>query len=245
MIQKLINNINNVGLFCTLRLIRSTLYKKFNTKTSYSQYNEDIIIDKLLDQKKDGFYIDVGAFDPIVLNNTKLFSDRGWKGINIDPNPKTISKFELQRPKDINLNIGLSSERSELRAVLFEGFKSYTMTEELIKQRLNLGEKIKKDISIKVETLNYIFKKYVPENTTVDFISIDTEGMDLEVLKGNNWNKNRPKIICIETLNDQRENKNYRKEIHKFLKKRNYKILYDTGLNSIFFNTKSVQSVKT
>lgn len=236
MITKIYKNIAATGFTSTARLILSTIRKALNNKKSYSQYNEDLYIDKLLGFKETGFYIDIGAYDPEKLNNTKLFSERGWKGINIDPNPETIEKFNEQRPNDINLNIGLASSAAELRAVLFEGCRSFTLSSDLIKQREEEKLEIIKDLKVEVKTLKEIFAQHTTEQK-VDFISVDTEGLDLEVIKGNDWSKYRPTIVCVETHNEQGDSINYREKIHEFMRAQDYKLAYDTGLNSIFRDT--------
>ena len=75
---------------------------------SYSQYQEDLIIDSYFKNKLKGSYVDIGAYDPNDLSNTKKFYLRGWSGINIDPNLSAIENFNQERDRDINLNIGIS-----------------------------------------------------------------------------------------------------------------------------------------
>ena len=77
-------------------------------RQSFSQDYEDLIIDKLLGNKATGTYLDIGAFDPTDLSNTKRFYDRGWRGCNVEPDPVRFQKFLQARPDDINLNVGLS-----------------------------------------------------------------------------------------------------------------------------------------
>ena len=87
---------------------------------SYSQWGEDIIIDNLLGRKKRGFYIDIGAYDPTRFSNTKRFYLRGWRGINVEPDPVRIKKFHKERPGDINLNIGIADKSRVLNFFKFD-----------------------------------------------------------------------------------------------------------------------------
>jgi hypothetical protein len=87
---------------------------------SYSQNSEDIILQNIMDNKKNGYYIDIGAHDPIRFSNTYLMYLNGWKGINIDPLPGCMEKFKHYRPDDINLNIGISSISGEIKYYSFE-----------------------------------------------------------------------------------------------------------------------------
>ena len=81
---------------------------------SFSQFGEDTLILEYLSGKKfvkrSNFFVDIGAYHPSRFSNTKLLSLLGWTGINVDPNPDSISLFEKARPKDINLNVGVSTK---------------------------------------------------------------------------------------------------------------------------------------
>ena len=64
---------------------------------SFSLEGEDVVINRLLNDKKDGFYIDIGAFDPILYSNTHMFYLKGWNGINIDPRSNSMDEFKRIR----------------------------------------------------------------------------------------------------------------------------------------------------
>lgn len=211
------------------------IYPRF--KNSFSQKGEDLIIDKLLGYKKKGSYIDVGAHNPDKLSNTKRFYLRGWRGINIEPNPKLLSKFISKRNKDINLNLGISEKRGFQKFYLIDPDGLSTFSPKEAKNHETSGYKTTNVLVIKTLPLRDIFKKYVRRN--VDFLSIDTEGCDLEVLKSNDWRRFKPKIICIETgVHDNWKNlkKTKLKSIESFLKTNGYLKYFDNGLNSIFID---------
>jgi len=101
-----------------LKKLRNLVCREFNEfkdlfyrryLKSSSQYYEDLIIDRLLNHKKNGIYLDIGANDPDILSNTKRFYDRGWSGVNIEPDTELYNKLLKHRSRDINLNIGISS----------------------------------------------------------------------------------------------------------------------------------------
>ena len=93
--------------FFYLKMILA-LFKDYSNKY-YSQFGEDVVLRVLVgDLKKPGFYVDVGAYHPKHLSNTYYFYKKGWRGINIDPNPKSIKLFNLLRPSDINLNVAIA-----------------------------------------------------------------------------------------------------------------------------------------
>lgn len=210
---------------------------------SYSLDGEDLVIDKILRNKKKGFYVDVGAYDPRRVNNTKRFYDKGWTGINIEPDKKNYKKFLQQRKRDINLNIGIGNKNSQLK---FYKFIPDTLSTFSTKERLKyqqLGHKFLGTEIIDVKKLSNILNKYC-QSKKIDFLSVDTEGYDLEVLESNDWKKFRPKVICIETaiyegfkLTTHSRKKGY--AIGSFLKSKGYKIILDNQTNSIYQDTAS------
>lgn len=195
-------------------------------QNSYSQWGEDLIIDNLLGRKKKGVYIDIGAYDPTRFSNTKRFYLRGWRGINIEPDPIRIKKFYKERSKDINLNIGIANKNSVLNFFIFDPQTLSTFSEARAKDYQNQGYNLTSTIKIKVRKLGYVLEKH--RVNSVDFFNIDTEGSDYEVLKSNNWNKFRPMIVCIEASGSTGNN------LEKLLSGLGYKKVYKTKTNLIF-----------
>lgn len=211
------------------------LYKE-TVQKSYSQQGEDLIIDKLLNYKKKGTYIDIGAFDPVRLSNTKRFYEKGWKGVNIEPDYNNYLKFVKLRPNDINLNIGISNKKDILKFFRFNVDTLSTFSKQEAEKYKKQGYKLLETIDVEVRTLSSIFSDVLKTNK-IDFLSVDTEGYDLEVLKSNDWNKYRPKIVCVETLIHSVNNeKMISKDIIEFLKQKGYKEVADTGINTIFLD---------
>ena len=168
-------------------------------QNSYTPFGEDLIIDKLLGKKKRGFYVDIGAYDPIRFSNTKRFYQRGWSGINIEPNPNRISLFNKLRPRDINLNIGVANRNGALNYFRFEPESLSTFSKKVASTYQRYGYKLIETNKIEVNKLGEILEKYTsPNSKSIDFFSIDTEGFDTEVLRSNNWERFRPRVICIE-----------------------------------------------
>jgi FkbM family methyltransferase len=242
MIKKIIKNIlpyfvvNQYIKYCDSKAKKNTPEKTitqkptYNSKliNSYSQIHEDLLIDAILNVEK-GFYIDIGANDPQHFSNTKRFYDKGWNGINIDPNPKCYEKFIDTRTRDINLNLGISSIRGELQfyELTYPPLSSFSKEMAIINAE-NFGIKIEKEYKVKVICLKDIYQEYV-DNKTVDFISIDTEGHEMQVLEGNNWEKYRPKLLIIETGR-------LHSEIYDYVISKNYSPIIHNNLNAIFIN---------
>lgn len=217
--------------------MRNIFFMQF-IKGSYSQYGEDLVLDKLLGYKKEGFYVDIGAYDPHRFCNTKKFYLRGWHGINIEPNPKLFNKFITERVRDINLNIGIGRRKG--KAVFYQFFPDTLSTLSNLESNryLKQGYILENKFKIDIDSLSNILGKYT-KGINIDFFSIDTEGYDLEVLKSNNWNQFRPKFICIESISLSMENNVIKNtKLHKFLVRTGYKKVYDNGVNSIYQNGK-------
>ena len=154
---------------------------------SYSQEGEDIVLQRIFKNKKKGFYVDVGAHHPKRFSNTYLFYKRGWRGINIDAMPSSMKLFNKLRSKDINLEIGISSKKDNLKYYIFNETALNTFSKKQA-QKINIQKNsyyIDKIINIDVNRLEKIIKKYA-NNKKIDFLNIDAEGLDLEILKSNN-----------------------------------------------------------
>ena len=166
---------------------------RWNLLHSFSQGGEDIIIDKLL-KKKRGFYVDIGAYDPTRFSNTKRFYQKGWGGINIEPDPQRIKKFYTERPKDINLNIGIADKNISMKFYKFDPQTLSTFSSKTASVYQKQGNKLLGVTKIKVMKLANVLAKNA-KGKKIDFFSIDTEGFDYQALKGNNWKKFKPKVI--------------------------------------------------
>ena len=203
---------------------------KMKPNLCYSQNGEDLILNRFLDNKKEGFFVDVGAHHPIRFSNTFLFYKKGWSGINIDAMPGSMAAFNKIRPKDINVEKGIALKNDKLTFYQFNESALNTFSKEEAFSKNKDGYKIIKRNLIEVDTLENILDKYMPINTKIDFLNIDAEGKDEEVLISNNWVKYKPSYILIEILREVYLGKN-NCSIKKFLKTKGYipiNKIYDT-----------------
>jgi FkbM family methyltransferase len=202
---------------------------------SFSQLREDLVIDDLLEHKERGFYVDVGASDPVKFNNTKNFSRKGWRGINIEPDFAVFSSLEADRPNDINLNIGIGSDDTSMTFYRFEAKWVSTLSPEKAESAKAQGNRLLETIEVPVKRLDEIFERYCGEKE-IDFLSVDTEGWDLEVLEGNDWSRFRPRLVCVETVQSPAEgdSSEYRSQLAGFLEARGYREAYRNKYNSIY-----------
>jgi FkbM family methyltransferase len=165
---------------------------------SYSGEGEDIILSKIFGHARHGTYVDVGCYHPKEFSNTYAFYKKGWRGINIDANPAGIEKFKRFRPDDININKGVASRPDMLTYYMFNEPAVNTFSEELCMARQKIsGLTCLGSIHVHVEPLASILES-VSAPLQIDFMDIDVEGYDMEVLRSNNWNIYRPKVVLIE-----------------------------------------------
>jgi FkbM family methyltransferase len=196
----------------------------FAYSKSYSQDGEDMILKAIYEQKKGykGFFVDVGAHHPVRYSNTNYFYKRGWKGINIEPTPSAIGAFNTFRKRDVNLNIGIGPEKTKLKFYCFNEPALNSFSEEVSKRIDAESDKYKitKELDIDVLPLGDVLDQHLPANTTIDFLSIDVEGLDYQVLLSNNWNKYKPSVILVEENVNVDDLNN--SPIYKFLKDKGY-----------------------
>ena len=210
---------------------RNKAYKK---RASYSQDQEDLFINNYFKNIDNGFYLDIGCYHPIKYSNTALLHNRGWQGINIDMNQTSIDLFKILRKKDKNICAAISSSNKEVTQFIDHLYSPVNTIDKNFSQIISKRFKIKpfSERKIYTNTLNEILKKYEIQITKIDFLNIDVEGHDYEVLKGINFLNVKPKIICIEIDNHE---KNFSEEsIQNYLKKFNYKIIKRIGFNGFF-----------
>ena len=225
-----------------LAVARRVLFKFEDTisrsqfKLSFAQSGEDLIVWFLFDQMdiRRPTYLDIGAHHPELLSNTALFYLLGSRGINIEPNPSLFLEFAKRRPKDVNLNLGLAETPGSMTFYRMHDPSLSTFSQvEAERIQFEEGIKIKDTLKIQVENINSILESY---NFCPDFVSIDTEGMDLVILKSLDFRKCRPLVICVETVSFSTTRGQGKKnaEILQFLALQGYGVYSDTYINTIF-----------
>ncbi|MBK26556.1 MAG: SAM-dependent methyltransferase [Halobacteriovorax sp.] len=197
---------------------------------SFSQEGEDLILNRIYEHKSDGFFVDVGAHHPMRYSNTYLFYKKGWKGINVDAAPHSMDAFKELRPRDINIEVPVSDTTEELSYFMFNDGALNTLDEKRAKSietESNGRFKIVKEVKLKTKTLEEILDQNIPNGKKIDFMSIDVEGLDLKVLKSNNWNKYSPDYLLVEDPEVSIEGI-LKSEISLYLNSLNYQLSYKT-----------------
>ena len=208
-------------------------YRAFNFVAP--QEGENIILERIFAKKNKGFYIDIGAHHPVRFSNTLNLYQKGWTGINIEPNPEAIKSFEKIRTKDINLNLAISNEKNSCNYYKFKEPALNTTDIKIVKLRKKQGFKCIEKITVPTQTLDQILSKHFKKKSVIDLLKIDVEGKEIDVLKSNNWEKFLPKVIICEMINVDIERLS-QNHVYKFLKSNNYLLYCKLLQNGIFFH---------
>jgi FkbM family methyltransferase len=205
---------------------------------SYSQEGEDMMLARFFSEQTQGFYVDVGAHHPQRFSNTYYFYLKGWRGINLDAMPGSMESFNKLRPDDINLEFPISDNNQTLTYYKFNEPALNGFCERTAHERDGLRHyKIMEQEKLQSYTLAEILDKYLPLNQEIDFLSIDVEGLDYQVLKSNDWQKYRPKVVLVEDLNLYSLNKIDESKIAVFMDQQDYQ-LYAKSVCTLIFTAK-------
>ena len=215
--------------------------KRCFSRHSFSQCGEDMVLHYYLSKIQKGFYVDVGARHPFLISNTAFFYQRGWRGINIEADPSLMPPFHRSRKRDINLNLAVGNPAPSLDFFVFYNPEFNTFDPEIARKRQQKGAKVEKVLRIQVEPLADILDRHLPPGQTIDFMSVDVEGFDLQVLQTNNWDKYAPRFLLVETLGVGSFKDLETNETHLFLGRHDYTLVDKAGLTCIY--RKATQTV--
>ena len=209
-------------------------FKALRKRNTYSQNQEDLFINDYFKEKNSGFYIDIGCYHPIKYSNTALLYNRGWKGINIDMNQTSIDLFNILRKRDKNICAAISNTNKKTIQYFDHLFSPINTLDKNFSSIASKKISFRKHTEKTVQTyrFNQIIQKYDINIKQIDFINIDVEAHDLEVLESIDLSIFNPKIICVEIANNQNNIKE--KKLRNYLNKYNYELIKIVGLNGFF-----------
>lgn len=205
--------------------------RKFSLKYSFSHTGEDLHILSLLNNKKNGFYVEVGSNNPIVHSNSFKLYLNGWNGILIDANPNLIISSKKIRKKDICINALISDKKNNSNFYLSKNSNYSSLDIEHVKSK----DEIQQVLKMETKTLDDILESHSDICTNIDLLMIDVEGHDYEVLKSINLLKYKPNLIIIEDLEFDYKNPDNNKYC-KYLSQFKYKLISIDKLNLYFKN---------
>ena len=224
-----------------INYLKKIYYEKYSKK-SYSLSNVDLVIERIFRNKRKGIYIDVGCNHPIKHNNTYLLYKKGWCGINIDLDNKSINEFNKLRKRDINIKTLITSYDDEEKDLYFYHERSAinTISKDLAESRVNQHKEVKK---IKGKSLNSVIANSKYKNSKIDLLSIDIENYEYEALKNFNFSAYNIDLIVTETTDTNIKSlETYnlsldnimKTDLYKLLIKNNYKLINWVNADLIF-----------
>ncbi len=198
----------------------------------FGEFGEDIFINRIFKNKKNGKYIDVGCYHPFKGSLTAKLYKKNWDGVNIDLSKTSIDLFKMVRGRDINLNVAVSN---------FDGETSYYENSPINQQNsLSKINNQQTEIKIKCYTLNSILQQNNLDN--FDYLNIDVEGSELKVIQGINLTKYHPNLITIEN-NDVLPIDYYKDDVYKILTSNNYVFINRIGVTNFFLDEKLANNI--
>lgn len=203
---------------------------------SYAPNGEDIVLWRALGHLSPGTYVDVGACHPVESSVTKLFSLRGWTGINIEPLPHLVDELDRDRPDDVNVRAALSDTPGELALhVVTDDLQRSTLSDTLAQLYRDQGYRVVEQPT-PVRTLDDIFEEFPMPR--IDFLKIDAEGMEDPIVRGLDLARHRPLVIVAE------EGSHQRYEFPALLRAAGYQEMLWDGLNRYFAADEASDAVR-
>ncbi|MCP3980403.1 MAG: FkbM family methyltransferase [bacterium] len=204
-------------------------------KKSYAQSGEDLIADYLLRivlQIPDPYYLDVGTNDPVDLNNTYLFYRAGGHGVCVEPDPLLAARIARARPRDRCLNLGVGEVSSDsARFWVMDPPTLSTFSEEQVRELEGDSRyRVARTIDVPLLSLTDIIAEHCAR--CPQFVSIDVEGLDLDIVRGFDFDRFRPEVFCIESVTHVDEIKI--DELIRLMRDRGYVVYADTFINTLF-----------
>lgn len=186
-------------------------------KAYYSQCGQDGFVLGFFKNKKDGFFIEIGAHNGIACSNTKKLEELGWKGICVEPNPNVFKDLVINRPNCDNYNVAIGNNSGKFNFTKITGYSEMLsgLTEEYEEAHLQRIEREVNEhggtieiIPIKVMTFDELMSNHAGIKT-IDYISIDTEGNEFKILKSIDFKKHDIKVLSVENNYDDSEVREY------------------------------------
>lgn len=202
---------------------------------SYAQNFEDVIIWRALKHVGPGFYIDVGAHSPTSDSVTQAFYERGWRGINIEPNPERHAELVACRPEDINLRLAVADMAGDMKMHFVSNDGLSTLDANQARARGKEGYDVVEEW-VRVGTLSAVWSGHVPPDMPVHFLKVDVEGFERQVLLGADWTANRPWIVVVEATLPMTTTP-FHEAWESILTDARYVFAYKDGLNRFYVAT--------
>lgn len=236
--SKLLNISKKIKFLKKIYLFYNIYIRNYKFLKNGSQFKEDDFILNQFSKTYKGKYLDIGCYHPTRHNNTFKMYKLGWTGINIDLNPLSIELFDFARPKEINLNIGISNLDTEKKLYFIDELNTQNTLDKnqlsFLKKHHNVQDNEISEKTINVKPINSILDEHNFYN--IDFMNLDIEGHELEVIDTLDFNKFKIKYLCIEMIKHNEQAKSRSDQINQILKSNNFTLIKEFGFNYIYKN---------
>ena len=234
--SKFLNFVNKFPIFKKFYYFYNIYIRNYKFLNNGSQFGEEQFVLGFFNKKYKGKFVDIGCFHPTRHNNTFEMYKLGWKGINIDLNFLTIELFNYFRTKDININAAISDSEIVKKLYFVDELNTQNTLEKnhltFLKNHHNVSENEISLREIKTKRLDKILDNY--EFYDIDFMNIDVEGHELNILDSINFTKYKIKFICIEMIEHNDLAKLNNEKINILMKKNNFFLEKKIGFNYIY-----------
>jgi FkbM family methyltransferase len=199
---------------------------------SFAQNYEDVMLWRALKNIQNGFYIDVGAWSPDIDSVTRAFYDRGWRGINIEPNPERIAELRTRRERDVNLGVAASDNDGTIILYVVADTGLTTTDAALAQQHRDAGWDVSM-IEVPSRNISGVLDDCVEPGQPIHFLKIDVEGHEGAVVRGIDFSRYRPWVILIEATAPGSQIEAYA-EWEPVILAAGYRSVYWDGLNRFY-----------
>ena len=234
--SKFLNFVKKYPLFKNFYYFYNIYIRNYKFLDNGSQFGEEKFVLSFFDKEYKGKFLDIGCFHPTRHNNTYTMYKRGWHGINIDLNPLTIDLFDFARSNDININAAISDNEENKILYFVDELNTQNTLEanhiSFLKNHHNLKEEEILKHTIKTRRLDKILDSYNFKD--IDFMNIDVEGHELNILNSINFLKYKIKFICIEMIDHNDQAKMINKKLNEILDRNGYILEKKMNYNFIF-----------
>jgi FkbM family methyltransferase len=207
-------------------------------KTSYSQCGEDLLVTFVLDLingPRPKRYLDVGANHPFHFSNTALLYEAGGQGILVEPDPYFANLLRKKRSRDIVLQYGVHfSGAAKGEFFVMDSPTLNTFSRQEMERYIAMGHQLTNVLQVELKNINAILEMA----GALDFLNMDIEGLDKEILEMIDWQKYRPTCICVETITyETQQMPSKLNNIIELMLAKEYILYADTFMNSIFVDS--------
>jgi FkbM family methyltransferase len=207
---------------------------------SYAQNMEDVVLAKVFEGQKSGFYIDIGGGHAIADNVSYYFYEKGWNGIVVEPQAHLGALYRQVRPRDIFAAVLAGRQEGVLElfeADKFHGLSTASASHAAAAEKAGFaGKFIKKPVT----TLAKLASEHAPK--TIDFLKIDVEGHEAEVLAGNDWQRFRPRVILVEAI-EPITNEDASHRFEPLIMAENYALAFNDNLNRWYVSNEETKTL--